>query len=400
MSKSHMPSQFGHETTKGDDLMSDAETTVAAVTPDRVGGCSSAIATTVDAAMDTEGAAPSAKSISPTSSRDFADESSTIRKGVRENVALARGRIQDIENRLAKGSKQGMGKGNDPRQQTESLEVLRDRLFAEKVGLVDALVIMGWEHYRLILQDESSSHESAEAAVRNIYEEALEVSIALFNSSPNSALSNDRLMILFLALDYDEYCETLLQYQLTVEYMAAHTLSETNGADSAAGLGGDQSLRQKMEEMLRPSGNGADYLSQLHELWKSGQFDRFDPAAIEDEEGFAKVHAAGMCLALFRKMESLVDRQQATDLNAMEKRFRYLFDEYLPKQLAQPSMNNIIATKYARVLFHEDGSPTVYWSLLADSYRKEWGESFDGCDDADDDESTDMDTDDDEDDGL
>jgi len=394
LSKSHMPSQFEYETTKADELMSDA-----VVTPDRVGGSSSSMATTVHTAMNTGGAKPIADSISPTSSRDFTDESSAIWKGVRENVALARGRIQDIENRLAKGSKQGTGKDSDPQQQTESLEVLRGRLFAEKVGLVDALVIMGWEHYRLILQDESSSYESAEAAVRNIYEEALEVSIALFNSSPNSAFNNDRLMILFLALDYDEYCETLLQYQLTVEYMVAHPLSETNGADSAGGLGGDQSLRQKMEEMLRPSGNGTNYLSQLHELWKSGHFDRFDPAAIEDEEGYAKVHAASMCLALFRKMESLVDRQQATDLNVMERRFRYLFDEYLPKQLAQPSMNNIIATKYARVLFHEDGSPTVYWSLLADSYRKEWGESFDGCDDADDD-STDMDTDDDEDDGL
>ena len=77
-----------------------------------------------------------------------------------------------------------------------------------------------------------------------------------------------------------------------------------------------------------------------------------------------------------------------------------MFDDYLPRQLAQPSMNNIIATKYSSILFH-DGTPTVYWSLLADSYRKEWGECFDkeNSDGVGDEYSMIMDSDDDEDDG-
>eukprot|EP00536_Pseudo-nitzschia_multiseries_P003559 jgi/Psemu1/302032/fgenesh1_kg.56_\ len=81
----------------------------------------------------------------------------------------------------------------------------------------------------------------------------------------------------------------------------------------------------------------------------------------------------------------------------MECQFRYLFDDYLPKQLTQPSMNNIIATKYARVLF-QDGTPTVYWSLLADSYRREWGEYFERENSECGEESFDMEMDDDDDD--
>lgn len=336
-----------------------------------------------------------AATITPTSSRDNSyhePNEAGERKGskilavVSDNVAMAQKRIQDVENRLAQ---------MENRHRSESMTLLKNQLFAEKVCLVDALVIMGWEHYRCYLEDESVSHELAEAAVRHIYENALDVSIQLFCSVPQSsspaALRNmDRLMILLLVLDYDEYCETLLQYQLACEY--GRTASDHQTISN----------RRSMEAMLRPSGTGANYLQQLHELWKRGEFDRFDPTSTEEEESFAKIHAAGLCLVLFRKLESMVDRQQTTDLHQMQEQFKVLFDDYLPKQLTQkPSMNNIIATKYARVLFMEDGSPTVYWSLLADSYRREWGEYFDQdmCD-GDGYESTDMDTDDDEDDGL
>jgi len=377
--------------TKVDEAMTDA------ATPDRVGG--SAILSTIHTALDTT-AVPIVATITPTSSRensfhnhgdDFGnlvassfvscgtDESSTVLKGVCDNVSFAQARIQDIEDRIANCSKsgnhqlQGIGDTNSP-QQINSLALLQNHLFTQKVCLIDALVIMGWEHYRCFLA-ESSSFEKAEAAVRHIYEEALDISIQLFCSSPtassNSAINNERLMILLLVLDFDEYCETLLEYQLTREYISAHPPSKTNGADTASGIGSDQATHRRMGEMLNSARKGENYLQQLHELWKSGRFDRFDPTASEEEDRFAKIHAAGMCLVLLRKLESQVDRQQ-TDLNTMERQFRYLFDDYLPRQLTQPSMNNIISTKYARVLF-QDGTPTVYWSLLADSYRKEWG---------------------------
>mmetsp|Transcript_2208 Transcript_2208/g.4569 ORF Transcript_2208/g.4569 Transcript_2208/m.4569 type:complete len:298 (+) Transcript_2208:203-1096(+) len=286
----------------------------------------------------------------------------------------------------------------------QRVEILRDHLFTEKVRLIDALVIMGWEHYRWFLS-ESASHEKAEAVVRYIYEEALDISIQLFCSSPpissNSSINNDRLMILLLVLDFDEYCETLLEYQLTREYMCANPIGETNGADTAAGVSKAQTIHRRMGELLGPATKGENYLQQIHELWKSGWFDRFDFIAddCEEEDHFAKIHAAGLCLVLFRKLESQADRRP-TDLRTLEKQFRYLFDDYLPRQLAQPSMNNIIATKYSSILFH-DGTPTVYWSLLADSYRKEWGECFDkeNSDGVGDEYSMIMDSDDDEDDG-
>jgi hypothetical protein len=396
-------------TTKLDEVMIDVATTLAAM-PDRMGG-SAATATAVHTAMDT-GSAPILATITPSGSfhgddydaySDRASSSSTLLKGVSDNVALTQARIKDIEGRISHCSKQRGNHANDPQQeqQSESLALLENRLFAEMICLIDALVLMGWEHYRWFLEEESSSFETAEAAVRHIYEEALDVSIQLFCSLPPSAsniaaMNNDRLMILLLVLDFDEYCETLLEYQLTSEYLLAHPVSET------AGIGGDhQSVHKRIREVLHPVRKGANYLQQLHELWKTGAFDRFDPitSVSEDEEGFAKIHAAGLCLVLFRKIESLVDRQQSTDLSNMEQQFKYLFDDYLPKQLTQrPSMNNIIATKYSRVLFR-DGTPTVYWSLLVDSYRREWGDY--GGDDDDDDLSTDMEMGtDDEDDGL
>jgi len=50
-------------------------------------------------------------------------------------------------------------------------------------------------------------------------------------------MNNERLMILLLLLDFDEYCETLLEYQLSREYMGKHPMGENHGADSAAGVG-------------------------------------------------------------------------------------------------------------------------------------------------------------------
>jgi len=409
---------FRRKTMQVDDVMTDNETSVA-VTPDRTEG--HAIGTKIHEPMCTS-AVPITATITPTSSRDNSSHSrddrgnhhdassflsypsyyaagsySTVLKGVCDNVTLAQARIRDIEERIANCSKLGSHQMQERTsasglQQRESLVLLQNQLVVEKVSLIDALAIMGWEHYRHILE-ESSSYEKAEASVRHIYEEALDVSIQLFCSSkPGHSISttiNERLMILLLVLDFDEYCETLLHYQLALENMSTHPLSDTNDAD------------RSMVEILNPSRKGDDYLKQLYELWMSGQFDHFDPTGSEEENDFAKIHAAGLCLVLFRKLESQVDRHQ-TDLNTRERQFRYLFDEYLPKQLSQPSMNNIVATKHAGVLF-QDGNPTVYWSLLADSYRKDWGEHFDqeimSCNSRDD-ESTDMDTDDDEDDGL
>ena len=118
-------------------------------------------------------------------------------------------------------------------------------------------------------------------------------------------------------------------------------------------------------------------------------------ARIVKEEGFAKLHATGLCLVLFRQLESRLG-QSTADLGTLEEQFKVLFDNYLPNQLThRPSMNNIVATKHSRLLFSEDGSPTVYWSLLADSYRKEWEDYFD----QEVDDCSDMETDD-EDDGL
>ena len=383
LSKTNLPfveigcGAFGRTSTttwNADEIIADVATALAPSTPECVKG-----SRVVQTSMDICAFA----TITPTCSRDNSDHQyresfnennseapSSILKGVCDNAALAQKRIKDIEGRIAN------------QHQQDLLAMLKSQLFTEKVCLVDALVIMGWEHYRSSLE-ESSSYEKAEASVKHIFEKALDVSIQLFCSDPQSSsavatMNLDRLMILLLVLDFDEYCETLLQYQLAREYIASTADSKT---------------RQNMEEVLCPTGK--NYLKQLHELWKGGVFDRFDPAASEEEEGFAKVHAAGLCLVLFRQLESTVDRQQTADVTLMEKRFKVLFDDYLPKQLTQrSSMNNIVATKYSRLLFLDDGSPTVYWSLLADSYRKEWGDYFDEEDDSD------MDTDDDDDDGL
>jgi len=395
-------------TTKLDKVMIDVATTLAAISNRARGSAATATASAVHTAMDIA-SAPMLATITPSGSfqcdddddNDFSDRassSSTILKGVRDNVALTQARIKDIEGEISHCLQHQQGNHASGPHQAESLALLENHLFAEMICLIDALVIMGWEHYRWCLEEESSSFETAEAAVRHIYEEALDVSIQLFCSSPSSnsniaAMNNDRLMILFLVLDFDEYCETLLEYQLTSEYLSAHPVSETSGTGDHEGIHG-----KRIREVLHPVRKGANYLQQVHELWKTGAFDRFEPttSASEDEEGFAKIHAAGLCLVLFRKLESLVDRQQSTDVSSMEQQFKYLFDEYLPKQLTQgPSMNNIIATKYSRVLFR-DGTPTVYWSLLADSYRREWGD-YGG----DDDDETDMEMEtDDEDDGL
>lgn len=304
------------------------------------------------------------------------------------NVAVAQTRVRQIEDHLVAGQQQGHG----------SPASLRDQLFAEKIRLIDALVVMGWEHYRCFLE-ESECFEKAEAAVRHIYEEALELSVELFCSAPpatgTSISNNGRLMMLLLTLDFDEYCESLLGYQLARESTSASLTSVSNGADAAAGVRGADG---RLAEILKPAAQGNAYLQQVHELWKTGAFERFDVAAShEEEEHLAKIHAAGLCLVLFRKLE-----YKQTDLKATERQFRYLFDEYLPRQLAQPSMNNIIATKHARILF-QDGTPTVYWSLLADSYRKEWAEHLEGYGSGAAEELFDMDMDedeDDEDDGL
>mmetsp|Transcript_13317 Transcript_13317/g.37491 ORF Transcript_13317/g.37491 Transcript_13317/m.37491 type:complete len:436 (-) Transcript_13317:322-1629(-) len=326
-------------------------------------------------------------------------------RGVCENVALAQARVQHLEEHIANSSKgTAVVMGHQQQQHGESLPSLREQLFTEKIHLIDALVMMGWEHYRCILA-ESESFETAEAAVRHIYEEALDLSIQLFCSSPpasiNHSINSDRLMILLLILDFDEYCETLLEYQLSRECISAEAAA--NDADMAAGVSCADNSELRIEDILNSTTRGNNYLQQLHELWKSGVFEQFDPTLNDEEDHFAKIHAAGLCLVLFRKLESQRDRQH-TDLNAMESQFWYLFDDYLPKQLTQPSMNNIIATKYARVLF-QDGTPTVYWSLLADSYRKEWGEYFERENSECGDEAFDMemdyydDEDDDEDDG-
>ena len=398
-------------TTKLDKVMTDVATTLAAISNRAGGSTATATVSAVHRTMEIA-SAPMLATITPSGSfqcdddddNDFSDRacsSSTILKGVHDNVARTQARIKDIEGEIAHCSQHQQGNHASGPQQAESLALLENHLYAEMICLIDALVIMGWEHYRWCLEEESSSFETADAAVRHIYEEALDVSIQLFCSFPPSAsniaaMNNDRLMILLLVLDFDEYCETLLEYQLTLEYLSDHPVSETSGT------GDQESVRDKrIREVLHPVRKGANYLQQVHELWKTGAFDRFEPttSASEDEEGFAKIHAAGLCLVLFRKLESLVDRQQSTDVSSMEQQFKYLFDDYLPKQLTQgPSMNNIIATKYSRVLFR-DGTPTVYWSLLTDSYRREWGDY--GSNDNHDDFSTDIEMEtDDEDDGL
>ena len=354
-------------TSNSDSFMADIATALSRNTSDR-----SSILRAVQTSMDTF--APVA--ITPTCSRDSSERhfeemnntaSTNVLRGVRKNVSRAQNRVRDVESRIAR------------QQQQDAITMLKNELFAEKICLIDALVIMAWENYR-ISAEETSSHETAEASVKHIFEEALDVSIELFCSDPQScspiaSMNLDRLMVLLLVLDFDEYCETLLQYQLASEYMASESIGDAT--------------RNQMQAALRPNGE------QLHELWKNGVFDRFDQTASEEEEGFAKLHATGLCLVLFRQLESHME-QQAADLSTMEERFHVLFDNYLPNQLTQgPSMNNIVATKHSRLLFSEDGNPTVYWSLLADTYRKEWEEYYDQVDD----DCVEMDTDD-EDDGL
>lgn len=356
-------------------FMANVATALSPDTSDR-----SSILRAVQTSMDTF--APVA--ITPTCSRDSSEHhfedmnnsgSANVLRGVRENVSLAQSRVRNVENRMAR------------QQQQDVISMLKNQLFAEKVCLVDALVIVAWENYRISVE-ETDSHEKGEASVKHIFEEALDVSIQLFcsdprSSSPIASMNLDRLMVLLLVLDFDEYCETLLQYQLACEYMSSEGL--------------DDATRQRMQDVLRP--NGEQYLQQLHELWKNGVFDRFEPTASEEEDGFAKLHATGLCLVLFRQLESRMG-QEAAGLGTMEEQFKVLFENYLPTQLThRPSMNNIVATKHSRLLFSEDGNPTVYWSLLADSYRKEWEDYYDQVDDEDFVDIM-MDTTDDEDDGL
>ena len=410
-----------------------------------------------------------------------------------EVVTMSRRRVREIEKQV----KLNLNLKITPQQQKQKLR-LQEQLLMEKVNLIDALVLMAWHYYQYYLNTLSSSFDKAEAAVRYIYEEALDHSIEVFcmkpcpttgttaghaalttNATSNTMdmnistssiyslvkdrqlgfvsenyikINNERLMILLLVLDFDEYCETLLEYQLTREYIL--TSSSDNGnadapplpnAAAAAAAHPDNNnmmgqppqnplfdLRDITNTTMIPRGGDTDTLLQMYNLWKSGRFERFDPIADEQEEHFAKIHAAGLCLVLFRKLEQPSQQQQqqdynndqhqpppqqqnhpeaqaqqpplqqtTTNLSLMERQFRYLFDEYLPKQLTQPSMNNIIATKYAHVLFHEN-TPTVYWSLLSDSYRKEWGQCFDSDGDnisSTDDMDDDYDDDEDEDDG-
>jgi len=370
-------------------------------TTNSTGDCSnnnSAMETTSLLALMTndEAAQPIAATIS-TDELDFKDEqdaspspvANNALQGVCNNVSNARARIRDIEIRMASYHLANQGLSTAQEQQ---LKVLRKMHYTEQICLVDALVVMGWEHYRNVLE-QSDSHVAAQMTVRNTYEEALDISIKVFCSSQDNvesaaqALNTDRLMVLLLVLDFDEYCEALFQYRLTEDYLQASPLT------------GNESLR-RIEELLNTPTRGDDYLQRIYELWKNGEFDRLGPIATinEEEDNMAKVHAAGLCLALFHNLES----SRVDDHAMMERQYQNLFENYLPKQLAQrPSMNNIVSTKYSRVLFHIDGRPTVYWSLVANTYRKEWEENCgnDHMGDGDDDESTYMDTDD-EDDGL
>ena len=389
-----------------DEIMTDT----AAATCDRAGGSSFVL-------LNTSQAVPSmATTITPTHSRDGTEESSSppppssfssVLRGVSENVKLAEARIRDIEDRIGNHrlrepeTKKRLVIGHGPQHlqnPAASLEVLENQLFAEKIRRIDALVVMGWEHYRwFLLAESSSTHETAAAAVRHIYEEALDASIELFCSSPpasvDASVNNERLMVLLLVLDFDEYCETLLEYELAREYLSFHPPTTEDHRHHSH-------ERQAMQTAIDPAQRGPTFLRDLHDLWMTGAFDRFgDPSGREREDDLARVHAAGLCLVLFRKLESRVRPRTGTDLDAMERQFRYLFDEYLPKQLVQPSMNNIVATKHARVLFHaHDGSPTVYWSLLADSYRREWGEHNSSNHEDDDDDTSNCSCDDDNDD--
>ena len=392
-----------------------------------------------------------------------------------EVVTKSRRKVREIEKQI----KLNLNLITTPQQQKQKLR-LQEHLLMEKVNLIDALVLMAWHYYQYYLNTLSSSFDKAEAAVRYIYEEALDHSIEVFcmkpcpttgttaghaalttnatsntmdmNTSTSSSsssdkdrqrgivsenyikINNERLMILLLVLDFDEYCETLLEYQLTREYILTNSSNNGNAdtpplPNAAAAAAAAHPVNNNMmgqppqnplfdlrditNTTMIPRGGDTDTLLQMYNLWKSGRFERFDPIADEQEEHFAKIHAAGLCLVLFRKLEQPSQQQQqqdynndqhqpppqqqnhpeaqaqeqeqaqqpplqqtTTNLNLMERQFRYLFDEYLPKQLTQPSMNNIIATKYAHVLFHEN-TPTVYWSLLSDSYRKEWGQCFD-----------------------
>jgi hypothetical protein len=459
-----------------------------------------------------------------------------------EVVTKSRRKVREIEKQirlnLTTTTTTASTSTNTPQQQQQQQQQIRlqEQLLMEKVHLIDSLVLMAWHYYQYYLNTLSSSFDKAEAAVRYIYEEALDHSIEVFCMKPsptqgttteqatghantNNAtntmnmnistsitsphkdhrrgivsenyikINNERLMILLLVLDFDEYCETLLEYQLTREYILTqsnnnagsnvvntgtvddnsnhnnnvdappHLLNAVAAAAAAAVPNNNNNnmmgqpphnplfdLRDVTNTTMIPRGGDTNTLQQMYNLWKSGRFERFDPIADEQEEHFAKIHAAGLCLVLFRKLEQpsqqLQQQQQqqqqqdnndqhqhqppppqqqqnhpeaaqaqeqaqqqptlqqtTTNLSLMERQFRYLFDEYLPRQLTQPSMNNIIATKYAHVLFHEN-TPTVYWSLLADSYRKEWGQCFDSDGDTSStDDMDDEDDDDDEDDG-
>lgn len=298
-------------------------------------------------------------------------------KRVLDNVSQAKAKVQHIQDLMANHA------------QHHYFGSLQEQLFTEKVQLIDALVMMGWEHYRCFLVD-NHSFDSATAAVRHIYEEALDISVQLFNMSPGNFVNNDRLMVLLLILDFDEYCEALLQYQLARENM-----KPANAADAAAGVSRAETADLRLAELLKTV-HGSNCLQQIFEMWTNGQFEKCSEINRRDEdEDIAKVNATGLCLTLFRKLES-----SQVDQRTMGRQFKYLFDEYLPRQLSQPSMTNMIVTKYARVLFQQDGSPTVYWSLMADEYRKEWSHCFEEDDVTDCGyESADMDTDD-EDDGL
>lgn len=341
--------------------------------------------------------------------------SSGAHKSVCATVTQSKKIVRFIEEQISYSKQQHQQQAGGNRQ---SLESLYDQLLAEKVLLIDSLVIMAWQQYLSFVAlhyGSATSFDKAGAAVRYIYEEALDHSIQVFcmSSSLSSASSNTygvmnkkRLMILLLILDFDEYCEALFQYQLIHEHILSERLSSnggTSGTDTARGMEiafdddhhpeAASTVLESNDETGLFMGNtkaSENYLQQIYNLWKSGRLERFGVIPNEQEEHFAKIHAAGLCLVLFRKLESeAVDPQGRggpdpvgygprgiADVNTMARQFRYLFDEYLPRQLTTPSLNNIIATTCGNVLFH-NGTPTVYWSLLADSYRKEWGQYFD-----------------------
>ena len=163
-------------------------TTISASTTNSTGDCSnysSDMKTTSLLTLMTndEAAQPIAATIS-TDELDLKDEhdaspspvANSALQGVCNNVSNARARIRDIEIRMASYHLANQGLSNAQEQQ---LKVLRKMHYTEQICLVDALVVMGWEHYRNVLE-ESDYHVAAQMTVRKIYEEALDISIKVF----------------------------------------------------------------------------------------------------------------------------------------------------------------------------------------------------------------------------